>query len=598
MAVTVTPVSTLGGSGHAAMTEGSNAVFTFAVLVVPMVLVTISAFSAGDRARLQIRKLRETMNSGIILSPTPAGETAADHRPQDPDYFRRLLRRGLAHLLDALQASDQALTGDTSHWLSHQARVQWFGKAVGLRQLMDWAQRVPALLISLGLLGTFIGLTIVLVGRIDEITQPGLSPAQISSALADMLKPMGIAFGSSLCGLTFSLLIILNNQIRGLYTAIEKLELDLSHFFDGQLVKLQQRDPTQGLSPVRKEMAGVVQGLHTFQKKVEATAKSFGDRMIRSVDNAVERTLGAHLNELHNQSAFMAEEARQAVERMGETANRLSEAGQDFVAAAAAFRDTDFATTLQESVQRMFENQEALASTTEGLCERMGLLRESLTRTQGDWHTLTKTAEQELKSSAMSNVVSREATAELVKASARLSQGMDQLTAVQKELRSASEAIYAISEKTTELAKALTDTLEVDQALGKGVAATCSALGTAVQSWSASVERTDKLAAHYVERLQETASNSLQDLKKQEQELRSSLNRSRDDLVRFVNGEVRQRLASLQQIDQHANRAASLMDRLVPVLQEVQQSVADITWMPQNGQAGPQEVSDKQGQGG
>lgn len=58
-------------------------------------------------------------------------------------------------------------------------------------------------------------------------------------------------------------------------------------------------------------------------------------------------------------------------------ANRLSETGQDFMGAAAAFRDADFATTLQDSVQRMFEDQESLARTTE-----------SLTRTQLDWQTL------------------------------------------------------------------------------------------------------------------------------------------------------------------------------------------------------------------
>ena len=358
LTATVTSASTVGISGHTAMTEGSNVMFSI-FLVVIMVVITISAFSAGDKARLQIRKLRETMESDITLSPTEVGETVGACRPQDSGYPRYLLQRGLDHLLDALQASDQALTGDTSHWLSYQARGRWLGKSVGLRQLMDWTQKVPALLVSLGLLGTFIGLSIAL-GDISEILQPGLSPAQVSSDLADMLNPMGTAFRSSLFGLAFSLLIILNNQIRGWYTAIESLELELSHFFDSQLVKLQKRDPTQGLSPVRKEMAGVVKGLGAFQKKLEETAESFGNRIIHTVDQAVERTIEARLDELHNQSLIMAEEARQAVQRMADVAGHLSEAGQDFISAASAFRDTDFASTLHKSVQRMFENQGSL----------------------------------------------------------------------------------------------------------------------------------------------------------------------------------------------------------------------------------------------
>ncbi|GEM_PF-2172142 len=573
--VAVRPVSTVGVSSHAVMTQASNAMF--AVLMVAMLLITMSTFSAGDKARLQIRRLRETMESGITLSPAKAGETPAPHRPQDSGYPGHLLQRGLDHLLAALQASDQALTGDTSHWLSYQARAHWLGKPVGLRQLIDWTQKAPAFLISLGLLGTFIGLSIAL-GDIGQILRPGLPPAEISSDLANMLNPMGTAFRSSLFGLAFSLLITLNNQIRGWYTAIENLELELSHFFDEQLVKLQKRDPTQGLSPVRKEMAGVVQGLDMFQKKIEETAESFGDRLIHTVDQAVERTIGVRLDELHNQSLVMAEDARQAVQRMGEMANRLSEAGQDFIAAAAAFRDTDFATALHKSVQGMFENQESLASTTESLCERMGLLRESLTRTQTDWQTLAVAVERELKSSSMASAASREATSALVEASAQLDQGRDQLMAGQKELRTASEALCTISGETTALAKALTDTLDVDQAIGSSVAATCGTLGTAIQSWSASVERTDQLAANYVKWLQAATGNSLKDLEQQEQDLRSSLNRSRDDLVQFVNGEVQQRLASMQQIDQHAHQAASMLSRLSTGLQDLHRLVSETTW--------------------
>lgn len=578
VAVAVVPAFTVGPSDHAAMTEGSTAMF--AVLVIAMVFITISAFSAfsaGNRARLQIRKLRETMASDIILSPPQAGETTMVHSPHDPDYSRHLLQRGFDHLLAALQASDQALAGDTSHWLTYQARVRWLGRSVGLRQLIDWTQRAPALLISLGLLGTFIGLSIAL-GNIDKVLQLGLRPAEASPALAEILNPMGTAFRSSLFGLAFSLLIVLNNHIRGWHTAIENLELDLSHFFDGQLVKLQERDPTQGLSPVRKEMAGVVKGLDTFQKKIETTAESFGDRLIHTVEQAVERTIEARLEELHHQSFTMAEEARSAVQRMGEVASRLSEAGQDFVEAAAAFRDTDFARELNKSVQRMFENQESLARTTESLCERMGLLRESLTSTQMDWQTLAATAERELKSASMANAASQEATSALVEASSHLSHGRDQFIAVQKELQAASEAICAISGETTELAKALKSTLAVDQAIGDSVAATWNTLETAMKSWGASVERTDQLAANYVEQMQTATGNALKDLEQQEQELRSSLNRSRDELVRFVNGEVRKRLASIQQVDQHASQAASRLDRLSAGLQDLHRLVSETTW--------------------
>jgi len=52
--------------------------------------------------------------------------------------------------------------------------------------------------------------------------------------------------------------------------------------------------------------------------------------------------------------------------------------------------------------------------------------------------------------------------------------------AVRKELRAASEAICTISGEAAELAKALTDMLDVDRAIGGSVAATCVTLGTAM----------------------------------------------------------------------------------------------------------------------
>ncbi len=123
-----------------------------------MVLITISASSAGRASRRQIRLLHKEMGSGVILSPTKKDKKIIDTRPQNPAYARRLLQQGLDHLLNGLQASDQALAGDTAVWLSHRAKTIWLGRQVGLHQLMEWAQRAPMLLVSLGLLGTFAGL--------------------------------------------------------------------------------------------------------------------------------------------------------------------------------------------------------------------------------------------------------------------------------------------------------------------------------------------------------------------------------------------------------------------------------------------------------
>ena len=181
-----------------------------AALAVVMVLITASTFSAGGKARLQIRRLREMMESDIVLSPAEAGETSTTHRPQDSGYPRLLLQQGFDHLLVALQASDQALAADTSQWLSYQARVPWFGNSVGLRQLVDWTQKAPPFLISLGLLGTFVGLSLAL-GDIGEILRPEIPPDEITSSLREILTPMGTAFWSSLLGLAFSLLIRFHN---------------------------------------------------------------------------------------------------------------------------------------------------------------------------------------------------------------------------------------------------------------------------------------------------------------------------------------------------------------------------------------------------
>jgi len=66
-------------------------------------------------------------------------------------------------------------------------------RRVSASQLQYYVNQAPALLVSLGLLGTFAGLTIGLE-EIQDVLRPNISPQEAVTSLGNIITPMSLAF--------------------------------------------------------------------------------------------------------------------------------------------------------------------------------------------------------------------------------------------------------------------------------------------------------------------------------------------------------------------------------------------------------------------
>ncbi|MFN9943173.1 MAG: hypothetical protein ACK56I_27255, partial [bacterium] len=128
------------------------------------------------------------------------------------------------------------------------------------------------------------------------------------------------------------------------------------------------------------------------------TTQRLPSALFSAVSEAMQSAFSAKLNGLFDVQVNLASEAASAVQSLTIVASNLNESGQDFVKAAEAFRQSDFASTLNLSVKSLVETREQLTSSTEALSKRLFEVRDSLLFTQSEWKLLAKAAENELES--------------------------------------------------------------------------------------------------------------------------------------------------------------------------------------------------------
>ena len=85
---------------------------------------------------------------------------------------------------------------------------------ISVAKVQDFVAQSPSLLISLGLLGTFAGLTGGL-GEIQTVLKPDISAQEAATGLTEVIAPMSMAFRTSLLGLILSLTLSIIYQLTG-----------------------------------------------------------------------------------------------------------------------------------------------------------------------------------------------------------------------------------------------------------------------------------------------------------------------------------------------------------------------------------------------
>ena len=416
-----------------------------------------------------------------------------------------------------------------------------------------WIRQTPGILISLGLLGTFFGLTIGL-SRISTILQTQ-DITKVQSGLGEIVGPMGTAFGTSLVGLLLSLCVLIFTQITGTRTCLERTEALLSSWLETVLP--QQRDKKLS-APLRSSLVELAVVLKSLPKAVSG-----------SVQSGMEAAFRSKLDEMFNANSQLTMQAQQAVGQLTAMASSLNESGQDFVEAALAFRDSSFATTLNAAVIDMLEVRERLTSSSDTLSSRLTDVRDGLIATQAEWKLLAAAAQQELELCRTSCQALLAETSVLAEANSTLKLGAEATSEAAKQLREARLEVMRDRKLTLELAEAVKGRLAMDTSVAESCQVFANTLETALSNWNSNVERLDGLTAAYVATVRQTKLDDDALLVARSQAAREAVETLRIQLVNEVGAAIEVQKEAIGKISEPAIAAQMLNRDLLLMLEQL-----------------------------
>ena len=359
-----------------------------------------------------------------------------------------------------------------------------FGREVTAASAHSWIHQAPGILISLGLLGTFWGLTVGL-SQISGALAPGATPDQTMKTLSAIVAPMGTAFQTSLIGLLFSLIVLITSQLSGARTCLERCESLLSSWLE---TVLPQELGDKLMTPLKKSIDGL-----------NETSKQLPSVISLSVEQGMNAAFAEKLATMFNLNSTIAVEAQNATRQMAAVASNLNESGQDFVMAARVFQQSNFPEALRESVLGLLETKERITDSSESLSARMQEMRDALLVMNSQWQFLAKSAETELETCRLATQQLHQGLTQLQNSSQSLDAGVEITGIAAKQLKETRLEIMRDRKISIEISEAVRDRLAVDSSATESCQVFAEALATALNKWNTSVEQLDLLRQQFIQ---------------------------------------------------------------------------------------------------
>ncbi len=229
----------------------------------------------------------------------------------------------------------------------------------------------PNLLISIGLLGTFLGITLNLINiteALNNLTNNLSEIGEIIDKLKVPLEGMGVAFISSLMALFFSMILTIVNSIFNITQAknklLDSLEDYLDNIYQGEL---------QANSKTR------------FDDAVDRMAENFDnflDNFGNTVRDSVESATRGTVERITDAYTGVTDLAEQVYSKFGEAATTISRSANDIETSANLFKkasdtlsQTDFAKLLAESTEQLNTIELNFRRSTDNLSNSMSTIQ-------------------------------------------------------------------------------------------------------------------------------------------------------------------------------------------------------------------------------
>ncbi|NER04521.1 MAG: hypothetical protein F6K17_18865, partial [Okeania sp. SIO3C4] len=232
-----------------------------------------------------------------------------------PGHKPRIIEDLEARFKEASQNLEEVNTAALVDGIYSQEKFDFLGFRLRCHQWDYFSQALPNLLISFGLLGTFLGIVINLSTLIQKINQVEATDINnLIDQLQDPIQGMGIAFITSLIAVACSSLLTVINLQWNTNLAREDLISYLEDYLDNIL------QPTiEGKSRLDKAVNRMVEKQNDFLNK-----------FYENVTNAVESSLGKIAKEISEGNREAANLARQVYQRFTESSGTISNAAGRF----------------------------------------------------------------------------------------------------------------------------------------------------------------------------------------------------------------------------------------------------------------------------
>ena len=242
-----------------------------------------------------------------------------------------------------------------------------YNRAEGIENKINVSSKIPPILVSIGMLGTFVGILISLAS-FSEGFQSNAPEISLNSAMSDFIGGMFVAFASSVFGLAFSLLyrIIIDfiTEPHRLSEQGEK-EADVTDL----LVKMTEvkdaisngDDDSSLLSQMRFLRTDMSDKFSALQNSFESFQKQMSENNIKALVEAVQKVMDDFNNKIND--------------NLGETFNRLNSSVEQLVKWQDEYKTylEDAKLRLEQAkdgINKVQENLKSISASMETLPER------------------------------------------------------------------------------------------------------------------------------------------------------------------------------------------------------------------------------------
>lgn len=492
---------------------------------------------------LQLRRLINPLSIKLAHLHNDTGDFCGERLFRIRERYENLLKH-----VDNINASE------FSAGVIETESLYLFSNKMTAAAAQSWLRQAPGILISLGLLGTFAGLAVGLSEITGVLANSPVS--EVNGAVKAIVAPMGAAFQLSFLGLFFSLFVLIFTQISGSRDCLERCELLLTSWLE-TILPAQLGDKI--LTPLRKSIQNLNDSVQDLPKTISL-----------SIETGMKVAFSSKLDEIFNVNSRLIAEASRSVGQLSAVASALNESGQDFVEAAQAFRDSDFASTLTISVQQLQKSSVDLTNSTDSLNSRLVDVRDGLMHTQLEWRLLAKTAEQELESCRFASQQIQEEIKVLREASNCLELSTKSSIDAAKQLREVRLEVMRDRKLALELAGSVSSRLTTDSSVAESCQVFAKALEIALSNWNRNVERLDGLTTAFVA--------SVQGAKLEDEKILAERSQAVGETIKQLSGQLKQDLGdaikgqheAIIKLSEPTRYAQSVSQKLITQLAELE----------------------------